>query len=282
MLIIVLIYFTKIINRNITKQNDTASLLKTGLASLIACIVLKICLPTSDIFTDGLSAKKAINLEFDLNVDFQNTAYGPTTIYIKFSKFYTAKNKLRLKDFYDIPMDEKLLIYRNNYTAWIFGTDVIYNRHKKKYVSLKNRKHLLPKFQDIDVVEVANKMVSKLELCHPDDDTKCIAWIYEMESQLRYVRKIGYAMLIPLLFNFLAALYKWKQYYRNGKTPLYSVIFVIFQVWPQYNLIVIIIRNWTNKKAFESAKHIWEQDLGLLEPMCESVIQVTLELTFNL
>ena len=259
------------------KETKSPCLIETALFSLVMCLVLKIFLPTSDIVTDGLSAEKAINLDFDLNYDFQRTAYGPTTLYIKFAKYYTINNNLNLKEFYDKPTKQKLSLFRKDYTSWIFGTTINYNTDVKRFVSFHKPSNLHSKFKDLsvrNVINKANEMLDKGELCHPQYDDDCSDWIYEKEFQFRYVRKIGYAMLIPLLLNFLVTSFKWLEYYKDGKTPRYTLIFVILQIWPQYNLVVIIKKYWKNKKEFENAKDTWERDIGLLEPMCESIIQV--------
>ena len=80
------------------------------------------------------------------------------------------------------------------------------------------------------------------------------------------------AVITPVIINFVFTLYAW--YYlepRNQK--LYTWIFLILQLWPQFCAFRIITLILRNKSEWKKNKSMMERSVCLLEPFLESIPQ---------
>ena len=99
-----------------------------------------------------------------------------------------------------------------------------------------------------------------------------IAWLRERCLQ---VQILGSCMIIPILLNAVFDAIKWHQDYKNGKTSKATSILLLLLIYPQYSMAQIIYLHWKNPKVFDKLKLEWELELGSLEPIFESVFQVS-------
>merc|ERR1711971_886336 len=85
----------------------------------------------------------------------------------------------------------------------------------------------------------------------------------------------GSVMLIPVL---LAMLFTIPHWWRRGKgwNRLYTLPLLIFQVWPQWQVIKVLKLMKDGKSHWRTEKEKLEKEIGSLEPFLESLPQVHL------
>ena len=89
----------------------------------------------------------------------------------------------------------------------------------------------------------------------------------------------GYLTLIPVTLNFLFTLFVYVKDLKDKKTTLFEIPFLIFLVYPQYKCLKTLIRYFKHRSEKKLTKELEEnEDVNLLEPFCESAIQVSIYL----
>ena len=101
------------------------------------------------------------------------------------------------------------------------------------------------------------------------------------ETDLR-TRRFGYIMLVPIfLMTFFSICHWWKleKYKRNR---LYTLPFVLLQIFPQYRAARILYLGFRKKKSWKSESDLYDRDLMSLGRLRTYLLQLTLKIFFHL
>ena len=99
---------------------------------------------------------------------------------------------------------------------------------------------------------------------------------------IAHVTIMGCLMILPMIANICFGVRHWYSDAEKKAASKRAIPLVLAQFYPQWKLIQLLKKHWKtvdkteeNKKQFEKEKLKWEQDVGLLEPLLESVFQVS-------